>query len=452
MNAAGASPPGTRLGTSLASWVEHPGRVLVGCLVLFLALAPGLARLSLDNSPERFFVRDADALARYERFEFDFGRDRSVRLVFEGPGIWTREGLAWIAGIEESAAHVRGVLATAGPVAHHRWRLGDDLSADPAGFRAEVLADPLDHEAGWVSDDGTTVTVLVALYKLSSRDQEQVLEALEERVASPPPGIRAWVTGLPAVQRALDRALLEMAEIFFPILALLALLLLAAVFGGLRGAFRPLVLVLFCQGCVFGAMGWAGVAVDMVTVVLVPLLFVVTLATAIHLEVRFRAERRRAASAPAAARATLDAKLWAVVCTGGTTAVGFGSLVVAQLPSVRALGLWSLGGFLFMTAAAVTLYPALLARTREAPSSARQTAFDRLFSRWGGTWAAGAVAHRGRTLGLFALAGLVAAAGLPRLYLESSFLDYFHHDHPVRRGLDELTARGLGVISAELVL
>lgn len=441
-----------RVEDTAAAWLTRPGLIVIAFLLLLAAMAPGLARLGLDNSPERFFVRDAAALERYQRFEFDFGRDRTVRLVLEGDGLWTSEGLAWLEELEASAASTRGVLAVAGVYGHHRWRLDTWPPPDPERFRAEVLADPLDREVGWVSEDGSTLTVLVALYKLSDHDQKRALAGLEALLAAPPAGIHGWLTGLPVVQRALDRSLLEMAEIFFPILAAVAALLLWWAFRRPRDAARPLALVLVCQGTVFGAMGWAGLPADMVTVILVPLLFVVTLATAVHLQMRFLEERRRGQDGPAAARAMLRAKLWAVVWTGVTTAVGFGSLLLAEVPAVRALGLWSLAAFLFMTLAAVLFYPALLALTAGAGEPPPAPALERWCRRRGATWADTAVRRRGTTVAIFALAAALAVTGLPRLRSETSFLNYFRPTHPVRQGLDELTARGLGVLSAELVL
>ncbi|HEX6200810.1 MAG TPA: hypothetical protein VF150_11130, partial [Thermoanaerobaculia bacterium] len=106
------------------------------------AFLPGLLRLRIDNSPEGFLVPDAEARERLQRLELDHGRDRAVRLVVAGDGLWTREGLARLAEIEAAAGDPRrvggGVYGAAGPVRHHRWHLPDWPPADPEAFRALV--------------------------------------------------------------------------------------------------------------------------------------------------------------------------------------------------------------------------------------------------------------------------------------------------------------------------
>jgi predicted RND superfamily exporter protein len=417
-----------------------------------MALAvPGLLRLGLDNSPEVFFVRDAQALERYRQMEFDFGRDRAVRLVLQGEGLWTPQGLIWLRQLEERAARLRGAIHAAGLYGHHRWRF-ESWPPDAATFREQVLEDPVDRRAGWVSTDGEVVTVLVALYKLTPEQQRQALDELAALVASPPPGIEAFLAGLPVVERALDAALLEMVEIFFPLLAVITVLLLGAVFRTWRLALLPLGLVMVCETLVFGTMGWLGVPLDMVGIILAPLLFVVTLATAVHLQMRFLSERQAGLSAPEAARTMVRHKTWPVLWTGVTTAVGFGSLAFAPVPAVQRLGLASLGAFLLMTAAALSFFPALLARASgpvpEVRSAGPGSTPGRLQSR-SSAWV---IAHRRWVGALFAAFALASLAGATRLQLASGFLEYFRAEHPVRAQLEELTERGMGVLAAELVL
>ncbi|MDY7092652.1 MAG: MMPL family transporter [Acidobacteriota bacterium] len=442
---------------SMQKWsselLQHPGRVL-GFFLLLAALAvPGLLRLGLDNSPEVFFVRDADALERYRQLEFDFGRDRAVRLVARGDGLWTAEGLAWLGQLEERAARLRGVIHGAGLFGHHGWRLDSwppEGRLGAATFRQQVLDDPVDRRAGWVSGDGEVATVLVALYKLTPKQQRQALDELAALVAEPPPGVETFLAGLPVVERAIDGALLQMVKIFFPLLAVLAVLLLGAVFRSWRLALLPLALVMLCEMVIFGTMGWLGVPLDMVGIILAPLLFVVTLATAVHLQMRFLTERRAGLSAPDAARAMVHHKAWPVVWTGVTTAVGFGSLALAPVPAVQRLGWASLAAFLLMTVAALSFFPALLLRASGTDESIRKTVAAKSLPRR--AWGAWVVRHRRQVGVCFALLALVALAGLPRLRMASGFLEYFRPEHPVRAQLEQLTERGMGVLAAELVL
>jgi hypothetical protein len=439
--------------------------VLAAYALFALAMAFGTARLTLDNSAESFFVRDAGALERYRRFEHEFGRDRALRIAIRGPRLWSREGLAWAGRVENEAAALPGVHGAAGLRRHHGR--GDSVwpPPDPAAFRRTVAADPLDRNAGWAGRDGEAITVLVALYRLDPGRQRRVLAGLERLLAEPPPGVAAELVGLPVLQRALDREIADFATRFMPALALLGTALLAAVFRRPADVLAPLALVAVTELAVFGAMGWLGIAVDVVTFLLAPLLFVVALATGVHVVARFRALRRSGRDAAAAVLATYRDKGWPVFWAGVTTCAGFGSLAISPVPPVRALGACSALGFAFMTLAAVTLLPALLAGggrragdgaeagVRGAARRRRAAgAFERWAARRGRRWAAWAVRRPAVPYALFGAAAALALAGGARLEVGGDFRSHFRPGHPVRAGLERLERAGIGPVAADLVV
>ncbi len=267
--------------------------VIAGYLLLAALMLPGLFLLRQDNSPQAFFVADDQALTEFRELEAWFGPARGLRVVLQGPGLWSVESLAWLAEIEAGLEGMQEVMGVASVVRHHRWRLDAWPPPDPAAFRALVLSDPLDRDMGWVSADGEVLTLLVGLYRLEPAPQSGLLARIEALLARPPPGIETSLAGLPAVNRALDREMLQMALVFFPLLGLLAVLLLTLCYRGPREVALPMLFVIACQVPVFGAMGYLGVRINLVLIVLVPLLFVIALATAVHLLGYQRRLRRR---------------------------------------------------------------------------------------------------------------------------------------------------------------
>ncbi|HEX6201304.1 MAG TPA: MMPL family transporter, partial [Thermoanaerobaculia bacterium] len=248
----------------------------------------------------------------------------------------------------------------------------------------------------------------------------------------------------------------------FPLLGLVAVALLVGLFRGPRrspGAvllpLAPLALAAVTLTVLFGAMGYAGQRVDVVTVVLAPLLFVIALATGVHVlayhrRVRALRVERPGFGAGEAVLATYRVKAWPVLWTGLTTCAGFGSLAVAETPSVRMLGLWAAFGIAWLTLAALSFYPALLAMAGK-PAGTGGGALASLSS-LGRAWAGWAVARRRLVLGVFGAVALLAALGLPRLGTDTDVLRYFREDHPVREGVEALEARGIGAVSASLAL
>lgn len=437
---------------ALALVLHRRRAVLAAWVLLVAAAASGLPRLVVDNSVAGFFARDVEALARYRDFRRLFGRDRALRVALSGPGLWTAEGLAWVARLETELTALPGVLGAAGLYSHHRWDQPDWPPSDPRALREEAIADPLDRGAGWVSADGEVVGVLVVLWDLGPERQRQALEQVDALVAGAPPGVIASAVGLPVVERALDVEVDRFATRFFPLFVLLAAALLAAAFRDARGVLVPLAFVTACMATVLGAMGWAGARLDLVVILLVPLAFVVSLATAVHVTVRHRQLVRRGLPARAAVRAAYREKGWPVLWAGVTTAVGFGSLAVSSVPPVESLGAWAAFALVLVTAAAFSLLPALLAGTGGRAAAAADAGFEGWARHRGRAWAGWAVRRRRPVAVGFAAATTVALAGLGGLRLDTGVLDFLRPTHPVRSAAEGLEAAGVGTAAAELVL
>lgn len=438
--------------------------ILTFLILLVAVLFPGLLRLETDNSPAVFFVEDSERVESYERHREIFGSDVTLRLVFEGSGLWSTRHLRWMSDLEEELKEISGVLQVSGLQSHYR-RFGwppQDLDA----FRARAVANTLDRGAGWISADGGIVTLLVQIEALSSRENTLLLEKVDTLIATPPEGVICRVVGLPVLNHELDQSSREVEHVFFPLLILLTVLLLRWVLGSFRRIWAPLLFVGLCQIMVLSLMGYADVRLNMVLAVLPPLVFAVSLATAVHLVLHLR-------RAPVSAGSTVETeyeeddesrtfrietrlatvfheKRWAVLWTGVTTVAGFASLTLSPLSPVRALGLWSAIGLAAATAAVFLFLPTLMAVFGFGSATA---------SSWEGRWARRGEAlgrrariHRKPILAAAGFACIVAMLGLPRLHTVSNALEYLAPDHPLRAGIERLEDHGIGVAGIELLV
>ena len=415
-------------------------------------MLPGIFRVKSDNSPEVFFARDAGALQRYRQFCREFGGGKAVRVALSGSRLWTTEGLEWLGELEERIASLPGVEAVVGLAAHHRWLLLDWPPPDAEAFRVQVLKEGPGTGAGWISPNGEIVTLVAVFVPLSPDAERELLHQLNEHINRALPGIRAHLSGLPVLHLAMDRSLAVMAARFLPFLVLLAIAFLAFIFRRLQDVILPLIFVAVCHIVLFGVMGFLGAQLNLVNIILAPLLFVISLATAVHLLVRFRHLVQQGIKPEAAVRGTYRSKGWAVLWTGVTTLVAFGSLVFGSVPPVRSLGAWSALGIALMTFLAFTLYPALLAGLR--PKDTQKTArpFELWARRKGRVWAGMAVRHRSPILAVMTATFIFAVIGGTRLRVEDNLGKYFPPHHPVRTELERLQQKGIGVFAAELVL
>jgi predicted RND superfamily exporter protein len=423
-------------------------------LCIALAMAPGILRLKYDNSPAVFFPQDANALKDYNGFLKDFGSGRAIRVAVGGEGLWTRQGLFWLDRLEEQVGKLPGMETAIGLAGLHRWLLLEWPPGDAREFRAAVLKESRDLTAGWVSRGGDTVTLLAVLADMPPQKERQTMDRLVALLQHPPPGIDARLSGLPVLEQAMDESLHVMASRVLPLLVPLAMLFLAATFRRIRDIVAPLAFVGVCLIILFGIMGYAGARLNLVNFVVTPLLFVIALATAIHILVRFREQvrQRQEKSMANAVLETYRDKAYPVLWTGVTTLVAFGSLVTGSLPPLRSVGLWSALGMALMTVMAFTFYPALLAGAKPAGHSRAAGSFERWARRLGRASARLAVRRRGLVTAAAVVTLSAAVLGIAGLKVDDNIGRYFPPHHPVRQELKRQEQSGVGVFSAELLL
>jgi putative drug exporter of the RND superfamily len=178
-----------------------------------------------------------------------------------------------------------------------------------------------------------------------------------------PPGVDAYVSGQPAIQRDLDpifsRDLARGESIALPI----ALAVLLAVFGLSLAATIPF---LFAAATITGTLGIVYVIAHRLTMAtyVTNLVQLIGLGIAIDYSLlivyRFREELERGGSKDDAILRTMATAGRAVLFSGATVAIGLALLLFMPLPFIRSIGV---GGFLIplvSLAAAATLQPALL--------------------------------------------------------------------------------------------
>ncbi len=423
--------------------------VMLAHLTLAAGALPGLLELESGNPPPQFFPVDAPELAAQRRLEARFGDLDAVRVAVGGPGLWTPEGLAWLRELERRGQALPGALVGGG--LFRRWRrpLGAWPPADPGSFRELAAADPLSRNLGWISADGQAVSAVLAVRNLSGRKLRRFCDGLDELLATAPAGVEVSTAGIPILGRALDRAVASFGMRFVPLVLVFALVLLAAALGRLAAALPCLLLAGFGEILLFGIMGHAGSPVTLASAILAPILLVLSVASGVHLQLRFRQHRAAGLAAEEAVVATYREKSWPVLATGLTTLVGFGSVAVSPVPVVRAFGLWAAAGVALVTVASFSLLPALLVAGGDSRAGG---AFERLSQRLGRRVAAAASRRRRAVLAVFAVAAVGIGTGLLRAEPEAGLPSYFHSQHPVRVALAGMIALGVPPAAAELLV
>jgi RND superfamily putative drug exporter len=200
------------------------------------------------------------------------------------------------------------------------------------------------------------------LSTLNLADAKNYTDDIRRHLAAPP-GVRAYVTGQPAIQHDLDPIfssdLAKGESIALPI----ALIVLLAVFGLSFAATIPF---LFAAATITGTLGIVYIVAHYMTMAtyVTNLVQLIGLGIAIDYSLlivyRFREELGNGGSKDDAILRTMATAGRAVIFSGATVAIGLALLLFMPLPFMRSMGV---GGFLIPLVsilAAATLQPALL--------------------------------------------------------------------------------------------
>ena len=427
------------------SLLGTPGRGLaLGLVVLSLLAGVGAARLRLDNRIEHWLGSESETAARHERFQQLFGDDGFVLVAYGGRDPLTSEalelGLTVAEGLE-AAPRVAGVL---GPPLVYRDLVG---GADAEATRKLLLETPF-YRRFLVSDTGDVAGLLVAVEPSADPGAARELVATVRKAVEPleDAGFDVHLAGPPVLNVALDEASEREAQRTFPLCFGLSIALLLWLFRSPRTAAVAVVCAGLTLLLTFGAMGLANIPLNMVTSVLPSLLFVLSLAGAIHVLRRYQAHRIDGLDTRPAVAASLDETAGPCMTAGITTALGFGSLLTASMPPVRELGSFAALGLLISVAVNLTLGPALLLWLRPPPPSAARS-FGRR-----GRWARVPFRHPKAVWAGSALLTLAAVAGISRIRVDSDPLTFLPRDARVVRDYEAVARDLTGYYALEVMV
>jgi predicted RND superfamily exporter protein len=218
--------------------------------------------------------------------------------------------------------------------------------------------------------------------------------------------------------------------------------------GSLRGALIPLVACLTATLWVFGAMAALRIDINLITLVTGPMMICIGGVYGVHVHARHELIAAEAGAARASALKCLRYARTPVLMAGFTTCIGFGALLLADIPATNELGYFSILGVASVTLISLTGVPAALVLL-PVPSGSGRTGhrgtrpgawlgarFATLFA----THLDAALARVGdfvvaKPNGVLAVSALVtvgALVSLSRIAVDTDFITFFLEDSRVR--------------------
>lgn len=449
--------------------------VSLASLTTLLKLDPPGLRLRIDPSAEPLLPAHDPGRAAYDEAVRDFGDDEVYVVAIVAKDVFRSAVLDTLRRIGDRVRrlpNVRDVTSLA-DVTSVRWVAAEDwievrplieeiptAVAELAALRERTLADE-SYRRTIVSEDGTTAAIDVAFRNMT--DGELIAQDLDRRIAQIvaeelPAGTHAHVAGRPhaksRVFHLVRRDLMRLVPIAVCVMG--AVLLLVA------GRFSALVLsvgvALVAVLWTFGAMALLDRPLTILTTLLGPNLIVIASVYGVHFLARFDEDAQAAASPEAAALACLEHVRTPVIVSGTTTMIGFGSLLVSDVPAVFELGALSLFGVACTTLLALTALPAAAA-LMPLPDrvGVRRHAVGRVFAAAARVVGAAeerallaieswAVHHARRVVIVAGICVVLAIVAIPFMQIDTDYISFFPERSRVRRDFAAVNERLAGAI------
>lgn len=283
-----------------------------------------------------------------------------------------------------------------------------------------------------ISNDGQSLMLIVNHQRLTKKPQQlELLNKVKYQLKQS--GLHDYhLSGKIEVQDAFVKKMKDELIIFVSISFVLVVIFLWLAFRSLWGIVVPLIVVMLSIVWTLGLMGFTGQSLNIMTVLLPSILFVVGMSDVVHIVTRFIDEAKNGKNKIESIRAALKEVALATLLTSLTTAVGFLTLLTASIRPLQYFGLYTSAGVLIAFILACSLLPAslIMLPRKKLPLYAVKQAFWRpylwLLYRW-------IITHKNMILIIFLFIIVLAVGGLMQVRVNSTILEDLPADDPVKR-------------------
>ena len=354
--------------------VRRPKMILLLIVLLTAFFAFQARHIQLDSSIESLLPHDDPEKEYYEEIRRLYGSDEIVVIGLVADNVYTSEALKKIGRITEkirempevksvaSLSNAQDVITT---VAETDTLLVPEIPTTASAWE-ELKGRVADHPVylkNLVSPDGRAAAINVTFLE-SITDEEFMRRGLDEKIQ----GIldeeegpeKLYYTGLPRFKVHMVNSMKEDLKYFLPLVLLCIVVVMLASFRSLRGVLLPALTSVVGLTWALGIIVLAGSSLSLGSITLPPLLLVLGTVYSLHVVAEYYELARPGRPVSDVVLETLRKTGMPVLNTALTTAVGFASLVVNRIVSIREMGLFSSVGIVFAFILSVTLVPALL--------------------------------------------------------------------------------------------
>nr|WP_281085533.1 RND family transporter [Methanosarcina acetivorans] len=317
--------------------------LLVAFLFIVISMQ-GAQKIEMASGTETFVGKDSPLYQDYDHLYQKIFQTQSIVVMVEGNEVKNAELMEAVDRLDHQLQSTEGVIETTSPAS-----LIKTVNYQMTG---RYVIPETDEEIGAIIDqnpdvfsqlipDNTHMLISVVMAgSASDTAQEDILHATEDAVsfAEFPPSYNIIVTGDPAFMVNMNAEMNSSMGVLLGLSGIFMVIVLFFVFRHVRWGLLPLPVVLLGIVYTFGAMGYIGIPLSMVSMAAFPILIGVGIDYAIQFHNRLEEELHKNEGKRRAVVETIKNTGPAVLIALGMTGLGFISLFTSSVPMIRDFG------------------------------------------------------------------------------------------------------------------
>lgn len=395
----------------LIKWImKYPKTFFVSSILLVALLAPQMKNLVMAFGPKAWFKTDSYHMKQLAELNQKFANDEMlVVAVYNKEGLFNEKTLKTIKRLNDDL-ELRPAVIRVDSLANfvHVAVDEDDISTEPLfsdyedeDFTSdnvqkikEISLGHADLPGRMINKEGTVSLVFARLkpffektpnYKDIVGSTEEMLEVYK----SNNPNLEFYLLGDVSLKSSLKDISFKDTSLIIPLLLVLIIIFFYASFRNFTGIILPLGVITFSNLFALGIAGMMEMKLVSISFIIPIILMAIGIADSVHILDTYHKYRKTGLDNLGAIKASLEKNLIPTLLTSITTAIGFFSLMTADLVPLQDFGLISgigvMGAWLFshiLMVPALVLFPSKEARSLIPSMSFTTTGYIKFLQRW----------------------------------------------------------------------
>jgi hydrophobe/amphiphile efflux-3 (HAE3) family protein len=318
--------------------------ILLVFFLLILLSMQGAQNISMASGTETFVGKDSKLFQNYDHLYSNIFGTKSIVVMVEGNDVKSADLMKAVDRLEHQLESTEGIVGITSPAS-----IIKEINSQTTGRSkiqetdAEIkeIIDGNPDTFGTLVPDNTHMLIFVTMAGSTPDDrQKEIIKVAEEAVkfSDFPPSYNLIVTGEPAFQIEMSDAMSTSMGSLLGLAAIFMVIVLSLVFRHVRWKLLPLPIVLIGILYTFGAMGFLGIPLSMVSMSAFPVLIGLGIDYAIQFHNRIEEELHKEGNKSKAIITTIKHTGPAVLIALTMTALGFFSLFTSTVPMIQDFG------------------------------------------------------------------------------------------------------------------